>query len=1128
MTTPSGAAAPVFSYAQAAKGFTPSTSSQPTTRNESPAASEKHVRDRPAPESNSASLAPKSPQEKTESEVKVATDVGARTPAFEDSAGKENVSTAQNLSVAPEGSLEQANAPSNEPAQDSRKDEARPQLSNGRTHSSEQISEVSAPDAADRKSKDPDEDWEKVSVPSMTAEKELKAAPIPVVNIWQQRREAQAAKAKEVVGHQRNATSSATHASRPSAGDEDPKRRSMSRDLESHERNGKSGDIARANSRKEAASTRPPRDRIDVEAPPSVADAQAWPTPDSSLVEERRKSTTYEKADHKGNSQTKWKTMPFVPTAKFETQLPPSAARRGGRGGGRGRDLTGRGGHTGTAGEKQDLSGSMGPPPLPKQPSEQDRGRRPEGPRGPRGGSVPTGSTRPENSEDLTPAFRKPSVPFTKERGSTDRGEQRPPKTEQSSRSSSQHTGRVADPTVNGDTSTSADKISGAFGQSSEQNARYPFSFDRFKSTANGSSRGGGEFARERGSGRNRDWSRDKPESAREKVESWRDRESSGDQTTRREPRNERGRGGYRGRGNHSYNPPYNSSHAYTAPLPQNGFEPSRSSSNAESRSRQASQPFQPTQTPNSSRNNPRSQSIPVGMMLPGYYPGVPQGVPALQADMQMYGYPQQMQMQPGIMSAMPYNDPLNSYALLSMVMTQVEYYFSIDNLCKDLFLRKHMDGQGYVPLSIIANFKRIKTLTEDNMTLDTLRYVCQQVKSVEFLPGPDGNDRLRRREGWQDFILPEDERFDSARNDGPEHNVDQYIRSPHYGQTAHFDPSFGVGQIRSPPLNVPTNGIFHPASPMSYIQGSQIDGHGSFVAPFEDIVSEDASRAPYHSVPTPVRSPPSQGGEPMAGLLNGHHRQGSRADIEENVFPDENIPNINIRMQPRPTPDQGDSAVDATNASAATEIEAGNGDLNKGQSHVPSLSLRGGAASPQQLDQFRNFSFGSAATMPVADSVVYVTKDGHETQLPPPQHGQYDQSYQSLHDMAFRQRQLGVDGALEPLYFFWSDFLVDKFNVGMYQEFKSTAVSDFQEGSSGGMKQLVRYYGKVLGGHIPVSERLATDMVTLSREDKDGDRSLFHTLRAAWRNGATHMKTIKRLGDVLTVEEKAELDKSG
>lgn len=672
MTTPSGPAAPVFSYAQAAKGFTPSISSQPTPRNESPAASEKHVRDRPAPESNSAALALKSPREKTDSEVKVASDVGARTPTFEDSAGKENVSNTQNLSVAPEGLSEQANTSSTEPSQDSRKDEARPQLLNGRTYSSEQASEVSGPGAADRKSKDAEEDWEKVSVPSMTAEKELKAAPIPVVNVWQQRREAQAAKAKEVVGPQRNPTSNATNASRPLAGDEDAKRRSTSRDLDSHERNGKSVDIARANSRKEAASTRSSRDRVDVEAPPSVADAQAWPTPDNSQVEERRKSTTYEKAEQKGNSQTKWKTMPFVPTAKFETQLPPSAARRGGRGGGRGRDSTGRGGHTGTAGEKQDLSGSMGPPPLPKQSSEQDRGRRSEGQRGPRGGSVPTTSIRPENGEDNTPVFRKPSAPFTKEPSSTDRGEHRPPKTEQSSRSSSRHTGRVADRVVNGDTSTSADQTPGVFGQSSEQHARYPFSFDRFKGAGNGSSRGSGEFARERGSGRNRDWSRDKPESAREKVESWRDRESSGDQTTRRESRNERGRGSYRGRGNHSYNPPYNSSHAYTAPLPQNGFEPSRSSSNVESRSRQASQPFQPTQTPNSSRNNPRSQSIPVGMMFPGYYPGMPQGVPALQTDMQMYGYPQQMQMQPGIMSAMPYNDPLNSYALLSMVMTQV------------------------------------------------------------------------------------------------------------------------------------------------------------------------------------------------------------------------------------------------------------------------------------------------------------------------------------------------------------------------------------------------------------------------------------------------------------------------
>lgn len=59
-------------------------------------------------------------------------------------------------------------------------------------------------------------------------------------------------------------------------------------------------------------------------------------------------------------------------------------------------------------------------------------------------------------------------------------------------------------------------------------------------------------------------------------------------------------------------------------------------------------------------------------MMVPGYYgPGhnLPHGLAPLQTD--GYGYPQ-MHMQPGIMSAMPYNDPLNQLALMSMVGTQM------------------------------------------------------------------------------------------------------------------------------------------------------------------------------------------------------------------------------------------------------------------------------------------------------------------------------------------------------------------------------------------------------------------------------------------------------------------------
>ena len=47
---------------------------------------------------------------------------------------------------------------------------------------------------------------------------------------------------------------------------------------------------------------------------------------------------------------------------------------------------------------------------------------------------------------------------------------------------------------------------------------------------------------------------------------------------------------------------------------------------------------------------------------------------------------------------------------ILTLVQTQIEYYFSIDNLCKDMFLRKHMDSQGLVFLNTIAQFPTILT----------------------------------------------------------------------------------------------------------------------------------------------------------------------------------------------------------------------------------------------------------------------------------------------------------------------------------------------------------------------------------------------------------------------------------
>lgn len=42
------------------------------------------------------------------------------------------------------------------------------------------------------------------------------------------------------------------------------------------------------------------------------------------------------------------------------------------------------------------------------------------------------------------------------------------------------------------------------------------------------------------------------------------------------------------------------------------------------------------------------------------------------------------------------------------------EYYFSEENLLRDFFLRRKMDAQGFLPITLIASFHRVQTLTTD------------------------------------------------------------------------------------------------------------------------------------------------------------------------------------------------------------------------------------------------------------------------------------------------------------------------------------------------------------------------------------------------------------------------------
>ncbi|KAF2973090.1 hypothetical protein GQX73_g461 [Xylaria multiplex] len=159
---------------------------------------------------------------------------------------------------------------------------------------------------------------------------------------------------------------------------------------------------------------------------------------------------------------------------------------------------------------------------------------------------------------------------------------------------------------------------------------------------------------------------------------------------------------------------------------------------------------------------------------------------------------------------------------LLQLVQSQVEYYFSVENCVKDWYLRKHMDSQGFVPMQFIASFNRMRELAID---VNILRQACIDSTVVELVMCGDGIERVRSKEGWEKWVIPDKNSRDvSARHDGPStwHPFNTGFQNPmlssHYPVEAPqvFSPTnehgfthYPNGNYGGSPLNVSTvNGI--------------------------------------------------------------------------------------------------------------------------------------------------------------------------------------------------------------------------------------------------------------------------------------------------------------------------------
>ncbi|TVU01124.1 hypothetical protein EJB05_53423, partial [Eragrostis curvula] len=90
---------------------------------------------------------------------------------------------------------------------------------------------------------------------------------------------------------------------------------------------------------------------------------------------------------------------------------------------------------------------------------------------------------------------------------------------------------------------------------------------------------------------------------------------------------------------------------------------------------------------------------------------------------------------------------PPSAEELQRSLRAQIEYYFSSNNLSTDTYLRKQMDEQGWVPLTVIASFPRVKERTTD------MDFIMSSVLASDEVEVQDG--KIRKRTGWEKYPLP-------------------------------------------------------------------------------------------------------------------------------------------------------------------------------------------------------------------------------------------------------------------------------------------------------------------------------------------------------------------------------------
>ena len=206
------------------------------------------------------------------------------------------------------------------------------------------------------------------------------------------------------------------------------------------------------------------------------------------------------------------------------------------------------------------------------------------------------------------------------------------------------------------------------------------------------------------------------------------------------------------------------------------------------------------------------------------------------------------------------------------------------------------MDSQGFVFLTVLANFNRIKQLTPD---AQLVRMVCAYAPSIDFRTGMDGLDRVRKSEDWERWVLKPEERDPSVQNSAPVEF--QPVQMPQYDMAT------------APYAYGPTMGPWtDPASQQSgWARNGDVNGHGldGTVPPFHPAASRGRTfgKSDRPTNDGPITSTPLSAAVPefSPNLTLPSHEGDHSVDPSssfENIFSDEQVQSLIIVVEEKKT----------------------------------------------------------------------------------------------------------------------------------------------------------------------------------------------------------------------------------